>query len=78
MCASQCSKLHTRKCRSIKTYRPDFICYDQIIVELKCQYRLTGLEESQIINYLRIANMHVGLLMNFGARPKLEWSRYVI
>jgi GxxExxY protein len=61
-----------------KTYRPDFICYDQIIVELKCQYRLTGLEESQIINYLRIANMHVGLLMNFGARPKLEWSRYVI
>ena len=61
-----------------KIYRPDFVCYDQIIVELKSQYRLTSLEEGQIINYLKITQMHVGLLMNFGARPKLEWSRYVI
>ena len=61
-----------------KIYRPDFVCYDQIIVELKSQFRLTSVEESQIINYLKITNKHVGLLMNFGARPKLEWSRYVI
>lgn len=61
-----------------KTFRPDFVCYDQVIVELKCQFRLTGVEESQIINYMRITSLHVGLLMNFGARPKLEWSRYVI
>lgn len=61
-----------------KTFRPDFVCYDQVIVELKCQYRLTGIEEAQIINYLRITNKHVGLLVNFGSRPKLEWSRYVI
>ncbi|MEO8041417.1 MAG: GxxExxY protein [Acidobacteriota bacterium] len=61
-----------------KIYRPDFVCYGQIIVELKCQFRLTGVEEAQIINYLKITNMHVGLLMNFGARPKLEWKRYVI
>jgi len=61
-----------------KIYRPDFVCYDQIIVELKSQFRLTPVEEGQIINYLKITNMHVGLLMNFGARPKLEWKRYVI
>ena len=61
-----------------KMYRPDFLCYDQIIVELKSQFRLTSTEEAQIINYLKITNMHVGLLMNFGARPKLEWKRYVI
>lgn len=61
-----------------KIYRPDFLCYDQIIVELKSQFRLTPLEEGQIINYLKITNMHVGLLINFGARPKLEWKRYVI
>ena len=61
-----------------KTFRPDFICFGQVIVELKCQYRLTGVEEAQILNYLKITNMHVGLLMNFGARPTLEWSRYVI
>ncbi len=61
-----------------KIYRPDFVCFNQIIVELKSQTGLTGVEESQIINYLRITNMRVGLLMNFGARPKLEWKRYVI
>jgi GxxExxY protein len=61
-----------------KIYRPDFVCYGQIVVELKSQFRLTSVEESQIINYLKITNMHVGLLMKFGARPKLEWSRYVI
>ena len=64
--------------RLTKTYRPDFLCYDQIIVELKSQFRLTPVEEAQIINYLKITHMHVGLLMNFGARPKLEWKRYVI
>ena len=61
-----------------KVYRPDFVCYGQIIVELKSQFRLTSIEEAQIINYLKITNMHVGLLVNFGARPKLEWKRYVI
>ncbi len=61
-----------------KTYCPDFICYGQVIVELKSAIRLTSVDESQIINYLRITGMHVGLLMNFGARPKLEWKRYVI
>ncbi len=61
-----------------KIYRPDFVCYGQIIVELKSQVGLSGIEEAQIINYLKITGMHVGLLMNFGARPKLEWKRYVI
>ena len=61
-----------------KTYRPDFVCFDEIIVELKTQFRLTGVEEAQIINYLKITRKRVGLLMNFGALPKLEWKRYVI
>jgi len=61
-----------------KIYRPDFVCYEQILVELKSQFRLTSVEEGQIINYLKITGMHVGLLMNFGARPTLEWKRYVI
>ena len=61
-----------------KTYRPDFVCYDQIIVELKTQFRLTGVEEAQIINYLKITKKRVGLLINFGALHKLEWKRYVV
>jgi GxxExxY protein len=61
-----------------KTYRPDFVCFDKIIVELKTQPRLSGVEEAQIINYLKITKKRVGLLMNFGAVPRLEWHRYVI
>lgn len=61
-----------------KTYCADFVCYEQIIIELKSQVRLTSIEEGQIINYMKITGMHVGLLMNFGSRPKLEWKRYVI
>ena len=51
---------------------------DKIIVELKTQPRLSGVEEAQIINYLKITKKRVGLLLNFGALPKLEWHRYVI
>jgi GxxExxY protein len=61
-----------------KTYRPDFLCFDQIIVELKCQARLSGVEEAQIINYLKVTHKRVGLLVNFGSLPKLEWKRYVV
>ena len=61
-----------------KSYRPDFVCYDQIVVEFKCQPRLSGLEEAQIINYLKVTKKRLGLLMNFGALPKLEWHRYVV
>jgi GxxExxY protein len=61
-----------------KTYRPDFVCFDKIIVELKTEVRLSSVDEAQIINYLKITKKRVGLLMNFGALPKLEWNRYVI
>ena len=74
----ECLQIYYKGRELQKKYRPDFVCYGQIIVELKSQFRLTPVEEGQIINYLKITNMHVGLLMNFGARPKLEWRRYVI
>jgi len=61
-----------------KYYFADFVCYDQILVELKSVNRLTTIEEAQIINYLKITGKRVGLLINFGARPKLEWKRYVL
>jgi GxxExxY protein len=61
-----------------KTYRADFICYGQILVELKAIERLSNVEVAQILNYLKITKMRVGLLINFGARPKLEWKRFVL
>lgn len=60
-----------------KVYVADLICYGKIIVELKTLDRLSGKEESQVINYLKATGMKVGVLINFGSHPKLEWKRFV-
>ena len=59
-----------------KTYQPDFICYDEIIVEIKALSALSGLEEAQLINYLKATGLKVGLLLNFGTKS-LEHKRMV-
>lgn len=60
-----------------KEYNADLICYAQIIVELKALERLSGREEAQLLNYLKATGYRVGLLINFGNSPKLEWKRFV-
>lgn len=58
-------------------YRPDFICFDNVVVELKALARIGGIEESQVINYLKVTGHEIGLLLNFGARS-LEYRRSVL
>ena len=59
-----------------KKYQPDFICFDEVLVEIKALSNLTGMEESQIINYLKATGLQVGLLLNFGSKS-LEHKRFV-
>lgn len=59
-----------------KEYIPDFICYDQVIVEIKALKALTNIEQAQLLNYLKATGKPVGLLLNFGV-PRLEWKRMV-
>jgi len=61
-----------------KEYVPDFVCYQQIIVELKALDHLTGKEEAQALNYLKATKFRVALLLNFGSHGKLEWKRLVL
>ena len=53
-----------------KTYVPDFICYDKIIVEIKAVEALAREHEAQLMNYLRLTKCRLGLLVNFAAYPK--------
>ena len=61
-----------------KEYIADIICFDSIIVEIKALSKLSGNEESQIINYLKATGFKVGLLVNFGSVGKLEWRKLVL
>jgi GxxExxY protein len=60
-----------------KEYIPDFIFYEQIIVEIKTLDKLSGKEKAQVLNYLKATGRKVGVLINFGSHPKLEWKRFV-
>ncbi len=59
-----------------KTYEPDFICFDEVIVEIKAMDKLSGVEHAQTINYLKATSLKVGLLINFGNKS-LEHKRFV-
>ena len=57
-------------------YRADFLCYEEIIVEVKALERLTGREIAQLLNYLKATGFRRGLLVNFGA-PSLQVKRVI-
>jgi len=57
-------------------YRADFVCFEKVIVELKAISKLSGTEESQVLNYLKATGCGRGLLINFGA-PSLQYKRLV-
>ncbi len=56
---------------------PDLIAHGQIIVETKTIERITDLERGQVLNYLRITGLSLGLIINF-KKPRLEWERVVL
>ena len=57
-------------------YRVDFICYENIPVELKALSLMTGVEEAKMIHYLKAMRCKIGLLINFGA-PSLDWRHFI-
>ena len=60
-----------------RKYKPDFICYDEIIIELKAVSCLLNEHLAQVINYLKACEMELGLLVNFGSYPNVEIRRLI-
>jgi len=46
-------------------YRADLIVNERVLVELKCVERLAPIHTTQVVTYLRLSGLHIGLLMNF-------------
>lgn len=60
-----------------QTYEPDFLCYGEIILEIKAVKKLIDDFRAQTINYLKATKKHLALLVNFGHYPQLEYERFV-
>ena len=71
-------RLRYREQELRQRYVPDFVCYGKIILEIKAVSDLTDEHRSQVLNYLHATNMKLGLLVNFGHYPKLEYERLVL
>ena len=60
-----------------KGYVADFLVYDKLIVEIKAVNDLSEREEAQLLNYLKATGKELGVLINFGSHPNLQWKRMV-
>ena len=65
--------------KSVKVgeYIPDLIVFDQIVVDTKTIERITDHEKGQILNYLKITHLKLGLLLNF-KHAHLQWERVIL
>ncbi len=59
-------------------YRPDFVCFGKIVVELKTAKELAPEHRAQVLNYLKATGLRLGLLVNFGHHPKAQMERLVL
>lgn len=60
-----------------QVYVADFVCFGKILVEIKAVSALADEHRAQVLNYLSATGYRLGLLVNFGHHPKLEWERII-
>jgi GxxExxY protein len=63
--------------RLLTHFQADFVCYGEVIVELKAISGLSSAHTAVVINYLKATSMERGLLVNFGTE-RLEYKRFVL
>jgi GxxExxY protein len=65
------------KRHKVGLFVPDLIAFGSVVVDAKVIDRITDVERGQMLNYLRITKLRVGVILNF-KNPKLEWERIVL
>ena len=65
------------KGHKVGLFIPDLIAFGSVVVDAKVIDRITDIERGQMLNYLRITKLRVGVILNF-KNPKLEWERIVL
>ncbi len=60
----------------IGNFKADLIVNERVIVEIKAVRSLDYAHEAQLINYLKATDVEVGLLLNFGEKPKFKRFAY--
>ena len=60
-----------------KIFRPDFVCHGLVVVEIKAVSALNDYHRAQVHNYLKATGLKLGLLINFGTTPKIQYERIV-
>lgn len=61
-----------------QVYVPDFVCMEKIVLEIKAVSNLAKEHHAQVFNYLHATGYKLGLLVNFGRYPKVEYERIVL
>jgi GxxExxY protein len=61
-----------------KTFIPDLVVYKEIIIELKSVKKLAIEHHAQILNYMKLTNKPVSILINFSNPNELEWKRFIL
>ena len=61
-----------------QVYEPDFVCWEKIVVELKAVKAFDDVHRAQVHNYLKATGYKLGLIVNFGHHPKVEYERIVV
>jgi len=75
--AQQPISLHFKGQEIQRSFSPDLLCFEKVIIELKAVRHLVPEHRAQLINYLRACRLEVGLLVNFGSYPQLDYERVI-
>jgi GxxExxY protein len=59
------------------TFQPDFVCFEKVLLEIKAITALADEHRAQVVNYLAASGYDLGLLVNFGHYPKLQYERFI-